>query len=66
MASIKEVKYDVGDTVSFQNVYDKTKIDSGVVSMITVNNKGIRYRVSYYHDSATSKSQTDLWQEEII
>lgn len=63
----EKILKDVGDTVVIPDIYDNSKTMSGIVSMITVTNKGIKYRATF---DSTSKygggSQHDFWQDEIV
>lgn len=52
-------KYNINDTILCY--LDDKSVKKGVISMITITRKGIRYRVKVGYDS-----QTDVWEEEII
>ena len=58
---------DVGDTVVIPDIYDDSKIMSGTISMITVTNKGIKYRATFDGTSKYGgKCQHDFCQDEIV
>ena len=52
-------KYSIDETVSFYN-YSKS-IKTGVISMITVTRKGIRYRIKCGYDN-----QNEVWEDDIL
>lgn len=52
-------KYDIDETILCYS-YDKS-VKKGVISMITITRKGIRYRVKVGYDH-----QIDVWEEEVI
>lgn len=58
----ENIIYDVGGTVSIIE-YHKGKEEkiSGIISMITVNKKGIKYRAKFGFDK-----QRDFWQDDIV
>lgn len=55
----ENIKYDIGDSVTILN--HKNEKITGIISMITVNRKGIRYRGKFGFDC-----QYNFWQDEII
>lgn len=58
---------DVGDIVVVPDIYDKEQDMTGIISMITVNKRGIKYRATFNGNSICGgKHQHDFWQEEII
>lgn len=62
----EKILKDVGDKVVIPDIYDKSKDMVGVISMITVNKKGIKYRATFDGNSICSgRHQKDFWQEEI-
>ena len=62
----EKILKDVGDTVVIPDIYDKEKDMTGIISMITVNKKGIKYRATFNGNSICGgKHQHDFWQEEI-
>lgn len=62
----EKILKDVGDTVVIPDIYDKSKDMTGVISMITVNKKGIKYRATFNGNSiCCGRHQHDFWQEEI-
>ena len=52
-------KYDVDNEIFCYN-YKKEKV-KGIISMITINRKGIRYRVKVGYDH-----QIEVWEDEIV
>lgn len=63
----EKILKDVGDTVVIPDIYNKEKDMTGIISMITVNKKGIKYRATFDGNSIVKgKHQYDFWQEEII
>lgn len=63
----EKILKDVGDTVVIPDIYDKEKDMTGIISMITVNKKGIKYRATFDGNSIVKgKNQYDFWQEKII
>lgn len=52
-------KYDINDTILCY--LDDKSVKKGVISMITITRKGIRYRVKVGYDQ-----QIDVWEEEVI
>lgn len=63
----EKILKDVGDPVAIPDVYDDSKIMSGTISMITVTNKGIKYRATFDGTSKYGgKCHHDFWQNEII
>lgn len=64
---IEKILKDVGDTVVIPDTYNKTKSMTGIISMITVTKKGIKYRATFDGSSLyNGKHQCDFWQDEII
>lgn len=62
----EKILKDIGDMVIIPDIYDKSKDMTGVISMITVNKKGIKYRATFNGNSiCDGKHQKDFWQEEI-
>lgn len=62
----EKILKNIGDTVVIPDIYDKTKDMIGVISMITVNKKGIKYRATFNGNSICGgRHQKDFWQEEI-
>ena len=58
---------DIGDTVVIPDVYDKSRSMTGIISMITVTKKGIKYRATFDGNSiCAGKHQCDFWQEDIL
>lgn len=57
----EKVLKDIGDEVVITDIYDNSKEVIGIVSMITITRKGIKYRAKFGYDY-----QRDFWQEEII
>lgn len=65
-------KYDLDDTV-LVHPYGCYDIQKGIVSMITINRKGIRYRVKVeceYTNGICERTkfdrQIDVWEDQII
>lgn len=52
-------KYDVDNEIFCYN-YKKEKV-KGIISMITINRKGIRYRVKVGYDN-----QEEVWEDDVI
>ena len=62
----EKILKDIGDMVVIPDIYDKSKDMTGVISMITVNKKGIKYRGTFNGNSICGGiHQKDFWQEEI-
>jgi hypothetical protein len=55
---------DIGDKVTMPDMFNKSKTMTGIISMILVNKKGIKYRATF--DTTHGKNQYDFLQEEII
>lgn len=63
----EQILKDIGDTVIIPDIYDKEKVMTGIISMITVTKNGIKYRATFNGNSIVSgKRQYDFCQEEII
>jgi hypothetical protein len=54
---------DIGDEVTMPDVFDKSKTMTGIISMILVNKKGIKYRATF--NTIYGKTQHDFLQKEI-
>lgn len=57
----EQIRKDVGDSVTIQGLYDPHPI-SGIISMIIITKKGIKYRATFQPWS----DQRDFEQDEII
>lgn len=58
---------DIGDVVVIPDTYDTTQEMTGIISMITITKKGIKYRATFNGNSINKgKHQSDFWQDEII
>ena len=58
-------KYDLDDTVSCNCYYG---VATGIISMITITRKGIRYRMKLKRNSQRDMwdNQVDVWEDQII
>ena len=59
----EKILKDVGDTVVIPDIYDKSKDMTGVISMITVNKKGIKYVLSFDGIRGDKEYETGLPKE---
>lgn len=63
----EQVLKDIGDVVTITDIYDKSKVMTGKITMITVTSKGIKYRATFDGCSISKgKHQKDFWQDQIV
>lgn len=63
----EKILKDIGESVVIADIYNNTLEMTGIISMITVTQKGIKYRAKFNGNSISKSShQQDFWQDEIV